>query len=170
MELSETQIDELDKLVHLALRKVYLDDKYLVDNSVHERAIVFRFGLYFSDLLKSSIFAEYILDFDNNKINKEPNTNGELKNRMIPDIVLHKRDEINSKILILEFKCEWNKNDKAKTKDWYRLKKFTNQNGEYKFQLGIYCEFWSGEAESIYFVNGKKLDRLPRGIWMDDDL
>ena len=121
----------LDDLVEKALDELYVKDSYLLENEVHERTIVFRFGLYLQALMdKSNEFNEYNLDCEYNR-------NGEDCKRLpcrpcgaVPDLIIHQRGSNDNNLLVIEFKPYWEPNTQE---DIEKLEQFVSLSGEYKY-------------------------------------
>ncbi len=77
----------IKKMIFEALEQLYANDKYLINNDnikfwnqgrndlknyISERAVVFRFGIYFNDLVKKT-FLDYYLDCEYNRNIDEKN-------------------------------------------------------------------------------------------------
>ena len=121
--------------INKALDRLYQDDADLLERRVHERSIVFRFGLYFFELLKrNDQYTELYLDFDYNRNMKNPKRTINFPEGVYPDLILHKRKSNDHNILALEFKTYWNVNNDL---DIRKLKDLTNQRGQYGFKLGV---------------------------------
>ena len=116
-----------------ALNKLYAEQVYLITNEVHERSIVFWFGVYLNDELKNSEYKNFNLDFEYNKNHSNPKKTTNFPKGTYPDLILHKRGSNKDNILMIEFKTWW---DDDNVKDINKLKDFTNQDGEYRYKIG----------------------------------
>jgi len=127
---------ELFKLVNKALERVYKHHEYLIKNQVHERSIVFWFGVYLQELLqhKEKEYAEYNLDFEYNKDHSNPKRTKNFPHGTYPDIILHKRDSNEHNLLIIEFKTWWSPDNSI---DLRKLRDFTDSDGKYKYKCGL---------------------------------
>ncbi len=127
---------ELSKLVNNALIKVYKHHKYLIKNKVHERSIVFWFGVYLHELLqlKEKEYAEFNLDFEYNKNHSNPKKTENFPDGTYPDILLHKRGSNEHNLLIIEFKTWWEPDN---SRDLRKLRDFTHPDGVYKYKYGL---------------------------------
>lgn len=158
MELTEDQFSKLISLVNQGLDQLYERDIFLLDNRVHERAIAFRFALYFSELIKGTEFDGLDLDFEYNKREDDYKTTPSRPNGSYPDLILHRRGIQDQNVLIIEFKCAWNSS--SRSGDIEKLQEYTLQNLEngYYYGLGIFLEF-VGERDEVrifQFVNGER--------------
>lgn len=160
------------KYVKDALDLLYKKDEHLIiypaqpDNTrknqkwyhVGERAIVFRFGLYFYELLqKDDRFKQLNLDCEYNRNGNQPKKLKSFKNGTYPDIILHKRGSNDFNRAVIEFKGHWN-NDYLS--DFEKLKEFTKQRSVYNFDLGLFI-LLAKQREDVkitYFVDGEKTD------------
>ncbi|MDR4509388.1 MAG: hypothetical protein MRJ65_14375 [Candidatus Brocadiaceae bacterium] len=126
---------ELISIINEALDLLYKNDGDLIQRRVHERSLVFRFGLYFNDLLKKSPeFSKLDLDFDYNRNMEDAKRTQKHPQGIYPDLILHKRCSNKHNILALEFKTHWNPGN---FDDIDKLKELTLPNQQYRFQLGI---------------------------------
>lgn len=125
----------LDNAVDAALDELYLRDSYLFTREVHERTVVFRFGIYLQRIMDSSdILKQYDLDFEYNRNGGEPKRiPGRSRNGVFPDLIIHKRGSNSHNLLVMEFKTYWNPNT---SDDCRKLEKFTDPSGKYKYQCG----------------------------------
>ena len=99
------------------LIKIY-DDEYNGDNHVSERSIVFRFGIYL-EKYRLKYFPQYDLDVEYNRnINLIKMLDGD---KVIPDLIIHKRGSNQNNLLVLEFKTWWNN---KQSKDKKRIELF----------------------------------------------
>lgn len=99
------------------LIKIY-DDEYNGDNHVSERSIVFRFGIYL-EKYRLKYFPQYDLDVEYNRnINLIKMLDGD---KVILDLIIHKRGSNENNLLVLEFKTWWNN---KQSKDKKRIELF----------------------------------------------
>lgn len=139
MRLTNEQILQLRELVETALRQLYESDPELIRRRGMERSILFRFGLYFSNLISEIEWLSRLnLDLEYNK-------NGEGQKMILrrvygvqPDLILHRRGNNEENTLIIEFKGWWNRT--ARRVDREKIEDFVNQNHDYRYGLGILVE------------------------------
>lgn len=134
MNINVEQKTAILSMIDEALDKLYNHDSYLINNKVNERSIVFRFGYYFQCLLNESPFCDYNMDCEYNKNHSNPKRTVNFKKGTYPDIILHKRGGNDANLSLIEFKTWWNKNNSVDIK---KIKDFTDQNGEYKYAMGL---------------------------------
>ena len=145
---------ELFKLVNNALKRVYKHHEYLIKNQVHERSIVFWFGVYLYELLqhKEKEYAEFNLDFEYNKNHSNPKKTENFPDGTYPDILLHKRGSNEHNLLIIEFKTWWSPDN---SRDLMKLKDFTRPDGKYKYKCGLSIIFGKDKATIIPLQKGE---------------
>ncbi len=134
MIIDSNKTNNLLQKVDKAIVELYKNDQYLIANKVHERSIVFRFGVYFQTILNATDFSKLSLDIDYNKNHADPKRTTNFPRGLYPDVILHKRGSNDRNILMIEFKTWWGRNIK---KDIQKLKDFTNQYGNYRYQIGL---------------------------------
>lgn len=164
---SNDEITELKELLNKALEMLYKNDMSLIKRGTHERAITFRFGVYFEELVKNSSFKELNVDAEYNRNGLKPKyMPSELKQvRTYPDILLHERGNNHANKLIIEFKTYWNKTEAARQLDIKKLEFFTSKNCDYAYILGAFVRL----AETLddvtieYFVNGEFIPPAQKG-------
>jgi hypothetical protein len=164
---STNEITELKELLNQALRKLYENDMSLIERRANERAITFRFGIYFEELVKNSSFKELNVDaeYNRNGITSKYMPVELARVRTYPDILLHERGNNDTNKLIIEFKPYWRKNEAARQLDIKKLKFFTSKNCDYAYVLGAFVRL----AETLegatveYFVNGEFIPPMQKG-------
>jgi hypothetical protein len=145
---------ELFKFVNRALKKVYKYHGYLIKNQVHERSIVFWFGVYFHELLqhKEKEHAEYNLDFEYNKDHSNPKRTENFPYGTYPDIILHKRDSNEHNLLIIEFKTWWSLDN---SRDLKKIKDFTRPDGNFNYKYGLSIILGKDESSITVLQRGE---------------
>ncbi len=153
MKLSTEHIIELKGIVDAALQRLYHQDPELIEFAVNERSVVFRFGLYFAELLSKSSFSSYNLDCEYNRNMGKPKRTKNFPDGVIPDVLLHRRNSNEENILVLEFKGYWNKADREN--DHKKIIDFTSQDEDnlYKYSLGGVVELENGYFNVDYYLN-----------------
>ena len=160
--------NDIEKMVRIALIKLYENDKYLITNThvsspgkdghVSERGIVVRFAIYLQELMYNSAIKDYNLDVEYNRnmgyLKCLPNTDWE-KYGAFPDLIIHKRGNNDSNLLVIEFKTHWNKNKTDVKLDIDKLKAFIKEPYAYKKSLFVMLNenepklFWIYENTTI---------------------
>ncbi len=126
--------DILDK-VEEALDKLYEKDQYLIhsggNNHVSESkgASITHIGAYLT-----SLFEAYDVDCEYNRFGCEGKFVEKLKQNVIPDIIIHKRGEVNNFVAI-EIKTWWNKHKRSSDID--KLTELTRGKYHYKYGFSI---------------------------------
>lgn len=140
----------LDK-VEEALNKLYEKDQYLIhsekNNHVSERSITHKLGAYFTPL-----FEEYDVDCEYNRFGYEGKFVEKLKQDVIPDIIIHKRGEVNNFIAV-EIKTWWNKYKRSSDID--KLTELTRGKYHYKYGFSIVINKNRGLVIATIIENGE---------------
>lgn len=137
MEENSTPI--IKNLIKKALDKLYKEDFHSLiclkhEKHVGERACVFRFGIYFNQILRRyKQFNGYNLDCEYNRSCEEPKRKGSGP-LMTPDVILHKRGSHDNNFVVMEFKGWWSRD--GQEEDLNKLKEMVDPNGTYKYQFG----------------------------------
>lgn len=155
MNLSQEDINMLGTMINDSLERIYAKDYTLIENAVNERAIVFKFGLYFHELLKGSSFEEFDLDCEYNRNMGEPKRTVSFPTGVIPDVLLHRRNCNEHNVLVVEFKGYWNRDEREK--DIQKLMDFTDQEDTYKYGLGVLIELNRDHYTIRHFQYGKEI-------------
>ncbi len=154
---SNDEITELKELLTQALEMLYKNDMSLIKRKVNERAVTFRFGIYFEELVKNSSFKELNVDAEYNKNGTETKSTDSKPNGTYPDILLHEREnekKDGTNKLVLEFKGYWNK-EKCGCCDKKKLMEFTSKHGKYNYALGAFILLRRDDFKITYFISGK---------------
>lgn len=156
MILEKEQITKLLNIVELTVVQLYEKDLILFEKQVHERAIAFRFAIYFQELIRNTEFGDLDLDFEYNKREGDSKITPSRPNGSCPDLILHKRGSQDQNTLVLEFKCVWSKADRDG--DFNKLIDYTLQNVEngYYYGLGIFLELGKAreQVRVVIFQDG----------------
>ena len=149
-----------------ALDMLYQEQSDLIRRDVHERSIVFWFGVYFREVLlqhdyKIGVQADFNLDVEYNRNGAHPKMWGEHdESNAYLDLILHTRETNENNLLIVEFKKPRNNRWNAEDKDIQKLKFFTSDREQYKYQLGVFVKL--GECRNTvrlqYFENGEEVN------------
>ncbi|MBO7123819.1 MAG: hypothetical protein J6V90_11150 [Treponema sp.] len=131
--------DKVIELIKLALKEVYKNDKYLIDNKISERAIVSKFACYFSQMAKDSPFKNFDIDVEYNRQGIKSKIIGE--KLVCIDFIVHERGNNNDNLIAIEFKPYWNKNKKAIEKDKQKIKDLCDHTNKYRYKYGFVLTF-----------------------------
>ena len=147
---------EIKKQVNVAIKILFKKDRFLLKNKVNERAVAHKLAEYFQQL-----FPAWHVDCEYNKKRLESKELGGINecdeqkrtDRVYPDIIIHQRNT-DSNLLVIEIKTI--RNEEAC--DIQKLKLFTNQTGDYRYQLGLFIKFNQLlKPEFKYFKNGRQV-------------
>jgi hypothetical protein len=144
-KLGEVPDSEIKRKVEFCIRQLLRNDYHLLEINAHERSIAHKLAEYLQRQ-----FPEWHVDCEYNRHGIGIKKLGEA--RVYPDIIVHLRNTFFN-LLVIELKCS-NENYKG---DIEKLKKFTDQNGEFKYKLGLFLKILDKEIkEMIWFKNGQK--------------
>lgn len=149
--------DDFLKKVNLALDIFYENDLTLIDIEVNERAICHKFAIYLSELFRRfDVDCEYDKHGDDHKILENISECSEQKktDRILPDILIHKRGNDKNNLAIFEVKS---KSD-ANACDLKKLELMTNKNKEFKYNFGVFIKFETTreEVKQRLFIDGRE--------------
>ena len=157
MNLSSEQTENLIFNVNQALDILYESDSVLIEKRIHERAIAFRFALYFQELIRDTEFGDLDLDFEYNKREDDYKITPSKPYGSYPDLILHKRGIQDQNTLIIEFKCAWS--SASRSGDFEKLQEYTRRDLEngYYYGLGLFIEFGATRKGSRLnrFIDGE---------------
>ena len=144
-KLGEVPDSEIKRKVEFCIRQLLRNDRHLLEIKANERSIAYKLAEYLQQQ-----FHDWHVDCEYNRHGIEIKKLGEA--RVYPDIIVHLRNTPFN-LLVIELKCS-NENYKG---DIEKLKKFTDQNGEFKYKLGLFLKILDQEIkEMIWFKNGQK--------------
>ncbi len=142
--------------VKSAIDNLLQKDLFLLQEKVHERSVSHKLAEYLQPLFQDvNVDCEYNRKgLASKKLDGIEECNERKKNKMVlPDIVIHERNSDNN-ILVIEIKTVLG--DFAC--DFRKLELFTDQFGEYRYQLGIFIRFNKGNYPELkYFQNGREI-------------
>ena len=165
--------EDLFVAVKKAFEDLYTNDEYLICNKpsktedkeqlgshhVGERAIVFRFALYLqNELLKSKKYALYNLDCEYNRNKSNPKTLPNFPNGVYPDLIIHKRDNNDDNLLVIEFKTYWNKAHTSVENDKKKVNQLMYDPYNYSYGLVVIVERTIDELQIIQITGKEVLD------------
>ncbi|MEZ0537230.1 hypothetical protein ACAG39_08255 [Caldicellulosiruptoraceae bacterium PP1] len=155
-----------------ALELLFIYDKHLIVENLHERTIAHRLAIYLETLFGFcfNVDCEYNGNKDHATGRKKIWVIEDLKRKafdklkclmmyhqnlkeevleflqevnVYPDIIIHKRGNNNYNLLVIEIK-KMNSDYDDIIYDYYKLQQFTNQNGEFQYAYGVFIEFYTG--------------------------
>lgn len=153
MKLTTEQISELkkeiDKLIVVLYnyKLPYLD---MIFRGGMEQAISFHIGLYMYKYIKKRNWLKgYDIDMEYNKNGDMGKVIPSRPNGARPDIIIHQRGLNDWNVLMIEVKGWWNKTSRDNDRD--KLRDFTDQQGEYKYGLGVFLDLRNTGCTPEYF-------------------
>lgn len=167
-EMTEKEMKERKTLINNvaeAFRLVYKNDKFLIENGLCERCIMFRFAHYLADL-----YPDYDVDCEYNRHKnnvKKINAN----TTAFPDVIIHTRGIDDNNFAVIELKNKTNKDVPGRENDKIKLQAMTKSDNDgekdslynygYKFGLAIkVCENLQETMNSIVvYRQGEKDDK-----------
>lgn len=165
------KFDALNNAVVKALHKLYDSDRDLINcnqfqdlktvqKHVAERAVAFRFGVYFQEFCK--VNKNISIDMEYNRHICDPKLmkckDGSEKG-IVPDLIVHERRCDRNNLLVVEFKGWWCTN---RTQDREKLRSLTNPDEAYRYRYGMLITFEKSLDETkknIEFYRAGKRDK-----------
>lgn len=139
--VSSYSFEEIESIIDKTIKKFLEYDQKLLQLSVDERASTHRIAYYLEDFFKNG----WHIDCEYNRKGRDPKRqNGGL---VRPDIIVHRRDTYDN-LLCVEAK----KSGEILADDRRKLKKFTDENGEYRYQFGLLLLI---SLEAPYTIKGR---------------
>lgn len=146
--------EKIQCILEKACKKIYKEDRDLINNRVSERAIVFRLGIYIQRLMsRDTELKFYNLDNEYNRNGQDLKRIPGFENGTLPDLIIHKRGSNKDNKVIFECKT-WRNNDIYA--DMQKLREFINIRGKYKFKYGISIIFKMDTIEIRTLEYGKE--------------
>ncbi len=137
--------EKIECIIEKACKKIYKEDRYLINNHVNERAIVFRLGIYIQRLMsRDAELKFYNLDNEYNRNGRDSKRIPGFENGTYPDLIIHKRGSNMNNKIIIECKTDWNDDTYM---DIRKLREFINIRGKYKYKYGISIIFRRNTTE-----------------------
>jgi hypothetical protein len=118
-------MEKIEQIIKQAISELYLKDKALIDDEVHEQAISAKLMCYLQNMMP-----EWNVDVEFNRQgdNRDPKTDTGGVNRK-PDIIIHKRGPEGPNRAVILVKCEWNS---ASREDDARIVRSLKQKHNYQ--------------------------------------
>jgi len=148
--------EEAKQRISIALNILFKNDWFLLENRANERSIAHKIAEYMQVL-----FPEWNIDCEYNRKGLKLKLLEGIRecevqrttDRVYPDIIVHKRNT-DDNLLVIEIKTISNE----ETCDKRKLELFTNKEGEYRYQLGLFIKFNSIERPELqYYKNGQQI-------------
>jgi hypothetical protein len=137
--------DIIKEKVEICIRQLFKNDYHLLEINAHERSISHKLAEYLQQQ-----FPDWHVDCEYNRHGIEIKR---LDNKVVyPDIIVHIRNT-DFNLLVIELKCS----DKDCKDDIEKLERYTNQNGKFKYQLGLFLKIINSEIKEIqWFKDGQQ--------------
>lgn len=151
----DCELEVIKNIFKKSINEFYDKDVVLFEDNCggsSERSMVFRIGHYMqNEISKRDDCQEFVVDCE---YNRHGNNVKQINNeKILPDLILHKRKNDESNILIMEFKKETNQGDGV-SNDLKKLKYLTAKNFKYKYRYGFHVVLKNEEAEISVYENG----------------
>ncbi len=177
---------EIEKLVNQSLSDLYNNDSFLLKNDVCERSITHRLAIYLQNNISKlrdtainrldvdceynrnkpgELYAPKKLIFDTEELCKQVAINfGQQSEKLLevscyPDIIVHRRGDNDSNLLVIEVKKE--SSQIKDSHDINKLKAFTKKDNynKYDYSYGVFIKLDMHKArppECQWYVKGQK--------------
>lgn len=137
------------ELVSSALQRLIDNDSLLITEDVDEQTLTFRLGMYLQELMPS-----VDVDCEYNRVGEDGETkrgnNGAVR---YPDIIVHRRGK-EKNFIIIEAKKK--ASDEDRNDDLEKLHQMTDKTGKYKYEVGYFINFVSGDKGCSYKQSNPK--------------
>jgi hypothetical protein len=142
--------DEVKRAVNEALRRFYLNDRYLIDHNVNERSLTFRLGFYLQQIFSGwDVDCEFnrncVIGNDPKRVHDWRNGDRSMKN-ISPDIIIHRRGT-DSNLLVIEAKKE-NSAKKDKIDDTAKVEACIEEE-TLCYRYGLFLDFKSSLKDTL---------------------
>lgn len=155
IEDNSVKKDELIDIVIKSVDKLYENDYSLIRRKASERDCVFKFGIYFNKffLERYKLMYNLSIDCEYNRNGNRKKSLKEFPNGIVPDFILHQRENNRNNLLVIEFKHFGSGNDyiTKKENDINKIKGLTNAKENYKFDSGVFIEL-KREGYELYII------------------
>ena len=172
--------DEVKRAVNEALRRFYLNDRYLIDHDVNERALTFRLGLYLQQIFTGwDVDCEYNKNCETLRQNKllscrckfKPEFDcvhctreAKMQCTVFPDIIIHRRGTEHN-LLVIEAKKDASDNDRKEDID--KIKAYREEKTLH-YRYGLFLDFRSTrnatvDASVFFSKSGRSSLRIKAG-------
>lgn len=155
--------DEIKNALRQALKKLYLNDSYLIHKDVHERSLTFRLGVYLQELFPSwNVDCEYNRNIETIKGNKilfsrcpyfPMATCSKCNDRKLctvfPDIIIHRRGT-SQNLLVIEAKKDADTIEEQT--DTEKVKEYLTES-TLNYSYGLFLNFKNSYDETIEILD-----------------
>ena len=133
---------QIEDLIEIAINDFNECEEYLISRDLSERCICSKFAMYIEKLMSQSEFGEYLVDVEYNRgargneyLPKRIND----KQRIVVDLIVHKRDSDNTygfqNLICIEMKKSTDRRGLKEDKE--RLKIMTDSYMDFKYEIGF---------------------------------
>jgi len=137
--------EKIKEKVAICIRQLLKNDHHLLEIGANERSISHKLAEYLQQH-----FPDWHVDCEYNRHGIQIKKLGE--ERVYPDIIVHLRNTPFN-LLVIELKCSNDSNEY----DIEKLKKFTDQKGDFKYKLGLFLKIISIDIrEILWFKDGQQ--------------
>lgn len=136
---------------------IYEQENYLIQNKVSERDIVSSFCHIFKGLKEETEYSHLDADVEYNRNLDDKKRTKRFQDGTYPDFILHERGTNINNTLVIEFKTWWNREPQDDIK---KLEDFTDPDGDYKYDLGLFIIIGSAAPSGTIVQNGKVIGVL----------
>lgn len=159
IRLREISDDEIKSCFFIALDQLFKNDAFLFESRANERSIAHKLAEYLQQQ-----FNGWHVDCEYNRHGLNPkripgieSCEVEKSSKLVlPDIIIHHRDT-DDNLIVVEIKSR--KNKEGDECDNAKLIAFTNQNGDYKYQIGLFIGFDElSEPQIVWYKNGQQIN------------
>lgn len=142
---------QLSRSLKTAVAELYQRDTQLIDARAHELAITAHLAQYLSEQLP-----QRDIDCDYNRDARDPHDVKRDRRcaAMRPDIVIHRRRELDENLLAVELKPYWATAERAD--DYEKLEDLTGDR--FRYLLGVHVELGHRQAAFAWFMRGQQVD------------
>lgn len=159
------KFEKLESKVEKAIMLLLKNDLFLLEIKAHERSVAHKLAEYLQQE-----FLEYHVDCEYNRCGS--NIKRIKKNRVYPDIIIHKRgNDSGNNLLAIEMKTK-KANKKKLDKDCEKLKNFTSLSGKFKYQFGLFLKFDCKKlVDNKWYKDGdfKQTIKVKNSVWYDEN-
>jgi len=155
-KLTKVLEEDIKPRLFVALDQLFKNDSFLLENGAHERSVAHKLAEYLQQK-----FPGWHVDCEYNRHGLHPKRIPGIEtceidrssDLVLPDIIIHHRNT-DDNVLVIEVKPR--KNKAVDECDNAKLSVFTNQDGDYKYQLGLFIGFDGlNEPQIVWYKNGK---------------
>lgn len=156
-KLREISDDEIKSHFFVVLDQLFKNDAFLFESRANERSIAHKLAEYLQhqfngwhvdcEYNRHGLDSKRIPGIESCEVEKSSNL-------VLPDIIIHHRDTDDNLIVIEIKSC---KNKEVNKCDNAKLTAFTRQDGDYKYQIGLFIGFNKlSDPQIVWYKDGKQ--------------